>query len=56
MVGCEWVAARLPGGPPVCILIVEDEPITLLATATWLEDAGFKVMTAHDGLHAVELL
>lgn len=40
----------------MCILIVEDEPITLLATATWLEDAGFEVMAASDGLHAVDLL
>ena len=40
----------------MCILIVEDEPITLLATATWLEDAGFTVMAAHDGLQAVDLL
>lgn len=40
----------------MCVLIVEDEPIILLTTATWLEDAGFKVMTASDGLHAVDLL
>ena len=40
----------------MCVLIVEDEPIVLLTTATWLEDAGFKVMTASDGLHAVDLL
>ena len=40
----------------MCILIVEDEPITLLATATWLEDAGFTVMAAHDGSQAMDLL
>lgn len=40
----------------MCILFVEDEPIVLLATATWLEDGGFKVMTASDGLKAVDLL
>lgn len=40
----------------MCVLIGEDEPIVLLTTATWLEDAGFKVMTARDGLHAVDLL
>ncbi len=37
-------------------MIVEDEPTILLTTAAWLEDAGFKVVTASDGLHAVDLL
>lgn len=40
----------------MCILIAEDEPIILMSTAEWLEDAGFKVMTATDGLHAIDLL
>jgi CheY-like chemotaxis protein len=40
----------------VCVLIVEDEPIILLTTATWIEDAGFQVMGANDGFHAVDLL
>jgi CheY-like chemotaxis protein len=44
------------GSVRVCVLIVEDEPIVLMTTADWLEDAGFKVMTASDGLQAVDLL
>jgi len=40
----------------VCVLFVEDEPLILMATAFCLEGAGFKVMTADDGLHAIDLL
>ena len=40
----------------MCVLVVEDEPIILMTTAVWLEDAGFEVMTANDGLEAVDLL
>ncbi len=40
----------------MCVLFVEDEPLILMATAFCLEGAGFKVMTADDGLHAIDLL
>jgi len=54
--GGESVAARLNWEACVCVLFVEDEPLILLTTAALLEDAGFRVMTANDGLHAVDLL
>lgn len=40
----------------MCVLVVEDEPIILMVTADYLEDAGFRVMTANHGLHAIDLL
>ena len=40
----------------MCILIAEDEPIIRLTTATWLEDAGFEVMPASDGMRAADIL
>jgi len=40
----------------VCVLLVEDEPVILMATAFFLEEASLKVMTANDGLHAVDLI
>lgn len=40
----------------MCVLLVEDEPLILMATAFCLEGAGYKVMTANDGLHAFDLL
>ena len=40
----------------MCILYVEDEPLILMITAFCLEGAGFKVMTADNGLDAVDLL
>ncbi len=55
-VGRERVAARVPLEACVCVLFVEDEPLILMATAFCLEGAGFKVMTADDGLHAIDLL
>jgi len=55
-VGCEWVVARFPLEVCVCVLLVEDEPIILLATAFCLEGAGFEVLTAGDGLQAIDLL
>lgn len=55
-VGCERIAARFRREVFVCVLLVEDEPIILMATAFCLEGAGFQVMTADDGLHAIDLL
>lgn len=40
----------------MCILLVEDELLILMATAFCLEGAGYKVMTAENGLLAIELL
>lgn len=40
----------------MCVLLVEDELIILMATAFCLEGAGFRVMTADDGLHALDLV
>jgi len=40
----------------VCVLIVEDQPLVLMTTAFCLEGADFEVMTAADGLLAVDLL
>jgi len=54
--GRERVAARVSSEACVCVLFVEDEPIILMGTAFCLEGAGFKVMTADDGLHAIDLL
>lgn len=55
-VGREQVAARLQAEACVCVLLVEDEPIILMGTAFCLEGAGFNVMTADDGLHAIDVL
>ena len=36
------------------ILVVEDEPAVAEVTALILEEAGYKVLTAHDGIDALE--
>jgi len=38
------------------ILIVDDEPTILESGKMILEDEGYKVMTAQDGLHAIDLI
>lgn len=38
------------------ILIVDDEPIVRESLRDWLQDAGYKVMTAETGEQALELL
>lgn len=55
-VGCERIAARFRREVIVCVLLVEDEPIISMTTAFCLEGAGFRVMIADDGLHAIDLL
>lgn len=55
-VSCEWVVTRFQLEACVCVLLVEDELIILMATAFCLEGAGFEVMTANDGSHAIGLL
>lgn len=47
-------AAPAPGALPV--LIVDDEPGILAMLRDVLEDAGFAVLTAHDGKAALALL
>jgi signal transduction histidine kinase/HPt (histidine-containing phosphotransfer) domain-containing protein/ActR/RegA family two-component response regulator len=43
-----------PEGPPVKVLLVEDQPLNRELTQTLLEDAGFVVQAAADGFQAVE--
>lgn len=38
------------------VLVVDDEPLILYATASMLEDYGCEVMTARSGSEALELL
>lgn len=38
------------------ILVVEDEPAVAEVTALILEEAGYKVLTAHDGSDALETM
>jgi CheY-like chemotaxis protein len=40
----------------LCILVVEDEPIILMAAADGLKEVGYKVMEAEHAPRAVELL
>ena len=40
----------------MCVLVVEDEPLLLMAVAECLEDAGHEVMTAEHALEAVTLI
>jgi len=40
----------------VCVLMVEDEPLILMAVAECLESAGHEVMTAEHGLEAITLI
>ena len=40
----------------MCVLVVEDEPLILMAAAECLEDAGHEVMTAGHGLEAITLI
>jgi DNA-binding response OmpR family regulator len=50
------MAERQPEEPmrQTTILVVEDDPMLLDLLATVLEEHGYKVLTAHDGLDAVE--
>ncbi|WP_300453532.1 ATP-binding protein [Accumulibacter sp.] len=49
------VLALAPGQPEFRILIVEDQPENALLLARLLEEAGFPVKTAENGLRGVEL-
>ena len=40
----------------VCVLVVEDELLILMAAAEYLEGAGHEVMTAGHGLEAIALI
>ena len=40
----------------MCVLMVEDEPLILMAVAECLENAGLEVMTAEHGLEAITLI
>jgi CheY-like chemotaxis protein len=40
----------------MCILVVDDEAITLMANSSCLEDAGREVLTALDGVAALRLV
>ena len=40
----------------MCILVVEDEPLILMAAVECLEDAGYEVMTAEHALEAITLI
>jgi len=44
------MAGKLP------ILIVDDEPIVRESLRDWLQDAGYKVMTAESGEEALEII
>ena len=48
--------SRCWGDSAVCVLIVEDEPLILMAAAICLEDAGHEVMTADHGADAITLI
>jgi CheY-like chemotaxis protein len=40
----------------MCILVVDDEAITLMVNSSCLEDAGHEVLTALDGVAALRLV
>jgi DNA-binding response OmpR family regulator len=38
------------------VLVVDDEPLLVMTLGMALDEAGFRVVEAHDGLHALEVL
>jgi two-component system, cell cycle response regulator DivK len=44
----------LPAEPPPLVLLVEDDRDGRMLFVDWLEDAGFRVEQAHNGLQALE--
>jgi len=38
------------------VLIIDDEPDTILFLSTWLEDHGYETFSATDGEHGMEML
>jgi len=43
-------------GPPASILVVDDDRVLVDTLADWLEDEGFAVHRAYDGLHGLALV
>lgn len=41
---------------PKCILVVDDEPVVVEIAKRKLEERGYEVMIAHDGIEALEAL
>ena len=49
-------APKTPSHPPTRILVVDDEEIVLVALRDTLRLVGYEVVTAHDGIQALERL
>jgi CheY-like chemotaxis protein len=53
--GCGWYTGRRVGSSPGCVvLLVEDDQVGRRLYAALLEQAGFHVVEAHNGLQALE--
>jgi two-component system, response regulator PdtaR len=53
-VGLDDLAARDPKGALMCIMVVDDEALVRIATATTLRDAGFTVIEASNTAEALD--
>jgi CheY-like chemotaxis protein len=42
--------------PPTVVLIVEDEPLIMLATSLMITDFGYRVLEAENAAHAISIL
>jgi DNA-binding response OmpR family regulator len=53
-----WTTMAMPspsGGPPVRVLVVDDSDLLVGLIASWLEDAGYAVLTASTGREGLDL-
>jgi CheY-like chemotaxis protein len=59
LIGVGGVVAMLgsrSGSRPVVVLVVDDEVVVRMSMADLLQDAGFHVVEAHDGIEALAIL